>query len=188
LDNWTNLANNTYTELVDLSQENLDKQLSDDLPPDWVYIDKSTGKWSAINLNDLTTNYGYDALRTPWRIALDYIWFNSTESKNYLSKLHFLGDQWNKNNKIYATYAHDGGVVDNTESISMYGAAMGYFITSDQQNSKEIYEQKLLSTYNQIKNNPSYSLGYYDENWLWFGIAMYDNSLTNLSSNIGTNQ
>ncbi len=32
-------------------------------------------------------NYGYDAARTPWRVAVDYVWFGTPAAKTYLSKL-----------------------------------------------------------------------------------------------------
>ncbi|PJJ09120.1 putative secreted protein (Por secretion system target) [Flavobacterium sp. 1] len=32
------------------------------------------------------TKYSYDAARTPWRIAVDYVWYGNTEAKNYSKK------------------------------------------------------------------------------------------------------
>ena len=33
------------------------------------------------------TDYGYDAARTPWRIATDYLWWNIAEAKAYMDKV-----------------------------------------------------------------------------------------------------
>ena len=50
----------------------------------------STGlfdNWSDANGKGLDSYYGYDAARTPWRLAQDFYWFGETKAKNMLSKL-----------------------------------------------------------------------------------------------------
>ena len=182
--NWNQLALDTYVSLSELSDNILDKIYSSGLPPDWVYLDKTSGKWNAINLNNLTTNYSYDAIRTPWRISLDYIWNGSEDAKSYLAKLGYLATQWSNNQKIYTSYFHDGSVAEYTETLAMYATSLGYFCVLDATIADQIYNQKLLQAYYDLKNDPDTMIGYYDHNWLWFGVSMYHNTLFNLTEKL----
>ena len=50
----------------------------------------STGlfdNWSDASGKGLESYYGYDAARTPWRLAQDFYWFGETKAKTMLSKL-----------------------------------------------------------------------------------------------------
>jgi len=33
------------------------------------------------------TNYGYNACRTPWRVAMDYVWWGTTDAKTFLTNV-----------------------------------------------------------------------------------------------------
>lgn len=50
----------------------------------------STGlfdNWSNASGKGLDRNYGYDAARTPWRLAQDFYWFGEAKAKTMLDKL-----------------------------------------------------------------------------------------------------
>ena len=50
----------------------------------------STGlfdNWSDAKGKGLDGNYGYDAARTPWRLAQDFYWFGESKAKTMLDKL-----------------------------------------------------------------------------------------------------
>lgn len=70
---WTTLATNTYTLL------NQGANGTTGLVPDWQSSCPSTDSNKG--------NYYYDAARTPWRIAVDYVWFGTPEASTYLNKL-----------------------------------------------------------------------------------------------------
>src|SRR5581483_9656600 len=68
-----------WNELVDSSYSVLQKSISEPLgdtsgglPPDWVAINKQTGALTASSNTALSSDFGYDALRVPFRMALDY--------------------------------------------------------------------------------------------------------------------
>jgi hypothetical protein len=44
------------------------------------------GEWSYTDrLAD--TSYGYNACRTPWRVAMDYVWWGTEDSKKFLANV-----------------------------------------------------------------------------------------------------
>ncbi len=164
-----------WMKLVDSSYEVLNKVTTGKLPPDWIVIDKKTGQFSAPIVGNLTTNYGFDALRIPWRVAVDYEWNHEPRAKSYLDKLSFFTDEWTKKGKIGATYSPGGNVINNAEVPAMYGAVLGYFMVSDPTHAEEVYSKKLKSLYNPDTTSWKKPLSYYDDNWAWFGIGLYNN-------------
>jgi endoglucanase len=177
---WRALADNSYAILLALSKDKLTSSKSIGLVPDWVSMNKTTGAFGKPAKGQ-TTDYGWDAIRTPWRIALDWQWNKDPRAKEVLATMHFLGDQWRKHGQLKAVYAHDGSVVGDYESISMYGTAMGYFSVIDPEAGKEVYQRKLQILYNPDTQSAVDGLRYFDANWSWFGIALTLNALPNLT-------
>jgi endoglucanase len=62
----------------------------------------------------------------------------------------------------------------------MYGGVLPYFRVVEPELAEEIFLKKLASLYNQDTEDFKYPLGYYDQNWVWFGMAFYDDKLPNL--------
>ena len=172
---WMDLVDSSYDVLNATTISRLDKSSSADLPPDWIVIDKTTGVISAPTTENLTTNFGFDALRVPWRIALDYEWNKEPRAKAYLDQLSFLGKEWRKNKKIDTSYSHDGTVLDGMEAPAMYGGIIGYFMVSDPKDAADVYATKLKALFNPDTNDWKKPLGYYDDNWAWLGIGLYNN-------------
>lgn len=77
---WESVYEGTHTWL-ELTQKN-------GLWPNWAFWDGSLGVSGYDNADD----YGWDACRTPWRIAWDYVWFGNESSKNMLTKTMELMD------------------------------------------------------------------------------------------------
>jgi endo-1,4-beta-D-glucanase Y len=178
--NWLAVADNAYDILLALSKDKLGLSSSTGLMPDWVSMDKLTGEFGEP-AEGQTTNYGFDAIRTPWRIAMDWHWFKDPRAKQVLATMSFLGDEWRKHGQIKAIYARDGSVVGDYESIALYGTAMGYFLIMDPKIGKEVYEQKLQILYNPDTQSAVHGLRYYDGNWSWFGMALALDELPNLT-------
>lgn len=178
---WTGLAANSYNILNQSVHAPLDTSRSANLVPDWVFIDRQTGAITPSGKPELSTNYGYDALRSPWRVALDEQWFHSPEAKHTLQQFKFLSDAWNANHSLKAVYAHDGKVVGNYESPAMYGGSIGYFMVTDKPAADALYTEKLRTLYDPNKQSWKQDLSYYDDNWAWFGLALHDGALPNLA-------
>lgn len=178
---WNALADNSYEILKAVSESKLDSSRSAGLPPDWVAIDRETGELSKPGNNNLTTNYSYDAIRTPWRMAMDYSWFKDERAKQVLEKYDLLKREWQKNKRIYATYEHDGSVVDQFETAATYGGSIGYFKVVHPEIAQEIYRAKLLTLYDPNEQKWKSPMSYYDDNWAWFGMALMEDELPNLT-------
>jgi endo-1,4-beta-D-glucanase Y len=178
---WNKLVDSSYTLLGGTITSPLNKSKSAGLPPDWISMNRTTGAISAPIGTTNTTNFSYDALRTPWRISLDAAWFKDPRANATLQSLGFLDSQWKAGGSLATTYAHDGSVVTAAESPSMYGGTIGYFINEDPASAATIYQNKLETLYDPGKNSWKDTLSYYDDNWAWFGIALYNNMLPNLT-------
>jgi endo-1,4-beta-D-glucanase Y len=75
---WTNVAANCYTVL----NNNLSQgygNAANGLDSAWC-----TSAGVSTNTNNPPYNYQYDACRTPFRIAEDYVWFGTTTAQTYL--------------------------------------------------------------------------------------------------------
>ena len=180
---WIGLATNSYAILKESSKLPLDVKKSVGIPPDWIDIDMRTGNITASQYQNLSTLYSFDALRIPWRIALDWQWFKEPLAKEYLDSLSFFSNEWSEKQSISSSYSHSGEILESTQVPSMYGGIIGYFLVSDPEKGKEIYEQKLQILYNPDTNSWKKTLSYYDDNWAWFGIGLYNNLLPNLAIN-----
>lgn len=176
---WKALVDTSYEIIIKSSAFNLDKDQSVGLPPDWVILDRRTGILRTPQSNNITTNYSFDAHRVIWRLYLDYLWYGDSRVVNYFNKNNFLLSVWNNEKNIYNTYAHDGTILDSGSSPAVIGTNIGYFSVVDPEIAKDIYEQKLLPLYNRDTQQWRDQLGYYDTNWAWFGLAIYNNLLPN---------
>jgi endo-1,4-beta-D-glucanase Y len=104
---WGALADSSYTVLNQATTSPLGATTSASLPPDWVAINKTTGGLSAPPFGG-TTDFGFDALRVPYRLALDYSWFKDPHDTALLAKMRFLSEAFAKNGKLAAGYTHAG--------------------------------------------------------------------------------
>jgi endo-1,4-beta-D-glucanase Y len=180
--NWNGLINNTYTILGEISKSNLGSSSSDGLPPDWIEMNRTTGLITPDTSSGYDTNYGYDAMRVPFWLALDYEWYHDPSDKQVLSQFSFLSNQWQSDGKLESIYTHNGSVVANYESPAMYGSAIGYFMLENPSEARSLYETKLVKLYNPNTQSWTSTLNYYNDNWAWFGLALYQNALPNLTT------
>lgn len=176
---WNDLLAPGYELLKTSGNDKLDTNKAVGLPPDWVAMDRKTGKLMKAEQSNLSTNYSYDAVRTPWRIALDYQWNKEQLAYKYLTSAYkTLVDNYSKNNKLAAAYKHDGTVLENHEGPTMYATAIGFLLYADPASADRLYQEKILYLYSNNTNSFASDLPYYDQNWLWFGAALYNKYLT----------
>jgi len=76
---WQTLANDTYTLLNRMAN------LTTGLVPNWA---TSSGAASTCANNTDYAIFGWDAIRSPWRIAVDYVWWGTPEAKAYLERIN----------------------------------------------------------------------------------------------------
>ena len=176
---WNALVDSSYSLLEASSVADLNTAKSDMLPPDWILIDRNTGAIKT-SVPGLDTNFSYDAMRVPWRVALDWYWNNDPRAYGVLSSMSFLENQWNHDHMLVSDYSHDGSAVASNESPAFYGGSIAAFMVIDANTARQVYEEKLQSLYSPDSNSWKKLLGYYDDNWAWFGMALYNGMLPNL--------
>jgi endoglucanase len=172
---WNRLADDCYFFLNKIQDTKLLGDKPTLLPPDWVNIDKE--KLIITNLVDKKSNFGYDAIRIPWRVALDYNLSRNDLAFNYLKKLGFLNLEFQNKGIIYTVYDVAGNVVENSESIWVYSSLLELFDITDQSKAKNILETKILP---KLRANNNKNMSYYESNWTWFGLALHYNSFAEL--------
>jgi endoglucanase len=143
-------------------------------------MDRTTGSLSAPSTENLTTNYSYDAMRTTWRLGMDYAWNQEPRAKSLLEKMSFLSDTWKNGGVIYSTYSHDGQMITQDEVAETYGTSLAYFDVVQPELATQVYDQKIKTLYDQNTNSWKEPLTYYASNWVWFGIALHEDQLPNL--------
>jgi endoglucanase len=170
--NWQGLIQPAYDLLTRAGQAPLDKGTGVGLPPDWVSLSKD-GQLQPTNLPNLNSDYSFDAIRIPWRIALDYQQYGDKRAYNYLQTLGFFAKQYEAGKKLYESYSHDGKPLSNGESPVMYATSLGVLMNTRPEVADQIYQEKILNLYSTDSNSFRQNLSYYEENWLWFGSALY---------------
>ena len=170
---WNRLADDCYFLLNKINDTNLIVDKTSLLPPDWIIIDK--GNLSITNMESKKPVFGYDAVRIPWRVALDYKINKNQEALTYLKKLSFLVQEVQNKAIIYTVYDVAGNVVENSESLWVYASLLEYFNLIDQSKSKQILDSKILP---KLQSKNYKNLSYYEANWIWFGLALHYNYLT----------
>lgn len=183
---WLKLVDTSYELLSGCTEARLDEKGETVLlPPNWCSMSNSKkfGKSTEVGLD--STQYSYDALRSMWRIALDYKWYSEERAKNLLEKSAvFLESQWNTHGKILVGYTHDGKPWEEYESALGYTLNLANFAITDPAIAERIYKEQVLAKYYENfeqkehywedKNN------YYTQNWAWFGTALYHDKLPNV--------
>lgn len=179
---WNDLVASSYDVLERCTNSSLGTT-GGVLPADWCDIKTATGVITQSNPpQPISTDYSIDAYRVPWRIALDYEWFESAEAKTYLETLSFLEHEYTKEKLLYASYQHNGTPRDLYESTAMYAGSLGYFVVTDPILATDIYNKKIAAKFyeNAAASYWDVADNYYTQNWAWFGTALYSGQLKNI--------
>lgn len=174
---WNSLIIPAYTLLEQASNDKLDKEKAVGLPPNWVALNKNSRSLSVPSIPNLTTDYSFDAIRVPWRISLDYMWNKEPRAQAYLEKFSYLRNEYKEKKRLASSYRHDGSPLTDYENPSMYATLLGFFMIKDKDLGQQIYQNKILKLYSNTENSFNENIPYYEQNWLWFGAAMYNNFL-----------
>jgi endoglucanase len=162
--NWTELVDSSYS-LLDLAS-GLTKTR---LPPDWVFLDVSTG---AIRLgNNKDSCFSYDALRVFWRIALDARLSGDARAEKYLRKASaWLVQEWQKRGRLPAIVTKDGKDLAGYESPEMLASVMPALQKNNPETASAIAGRLRANFRDGVWYDRQ---SYYIQNWAWFGTALY---------------
>ena len=116
---WNAVASKCYTIINNnLSQNNA----VGGLVSDWC---QASGAYSpqASGYNKEGKTYSYDAARTPWRIAVDYVWNGNAEAKSYLKKSSdFVRVNLGGSSNIKDGYNQNGSLSGQWHNATFVGA------------------------------------------------------------------
>jgi hypothetical protein len=177
---WMSLVDSSYVLLDRCSSATLDGVASAGLPPNWCALSRSTGQIVSFPQISGADNYGYDAFRVMWRVAVDTLWNNEPRARDYLSRHDFLRTRWGAAHRLDPVYGHDGTVVSGYDDPTIYGGDIGNFVIADPAAGAQI-EQRLLSSFH--PGAPAYfgdARNYFEQNWVWFGLALAGGALPDL--------
>jgi endo-1,4-beta-D-glucanase Y len=177
---WLTLVDSTYTMLDRCTSATLGGKVSAGLPPNWCAIDRATGQLVSFPQITGSDNYGYDAFRVMWRVAVDARWNGEQRARDYLSRHDFLRARWAAAQRLDPVYAHDGTVVAGYDDPTVYGGDIGCFLDIDPAAATQV-EQRLLSSFQAAAPAHFGDPGnYFEQNWAWFGLALASGLATNL--------
>jgi endoglucanase len=180
---WSSLAAGSYRILRTCSAATLGAKSSAGLPPNWCALGAS-GPQQYHGL-PAASAYGYDAFRVMWRVALDAVWFGSSDARSYLGSMDFLRKQWQQHGRLAAEYGRDGTPLHGgREDPTVYGGDVGLFAVTEQGAATSILDHKLLTSYGSQDGVALWGgrSNYYEQNWVWFGVALASGKLPNLAS------
>ena len=170
---WLELAESTYTGL-DLMSRSLGKQPGVGLVPDWCLLNDFEQFTPAP---DRSANFGWDAIRMPWRVGLAELWFHDSRSRNFLSQtfLPFSRAQLQTYGKLYAIYDYAGKPLESYESPVLYASLVAAALAVGDRPLARQAAEKILSFYRETDDGGYFNRpdDYYGNNWAWFGLATY---------------
>lgn len=170
---WRDLTQATYPFL-----EKVCRRLGDlqgvGLFPDWCRVD-AAGAISPAPGKD--TRFGWEAVRVPFRVALDGLWFKDSPAAPLLKErfLPFFKGQWQAHHRLMAVYKYDGTPAVDYESPVLYaGVLAGALAAGDKDFAREM-ALKILSFYRENREQVYFETpdNYYANNWAWLGLALY---------------
>jgi endo-1,4-beta-D-glucanase Y/chitodextrinase len=147
---WNNVAAKCY-EIIN-NNLNVNGGATTGLVSDWCRAD---GYYSQRAVDDKRSfdgkRYYYDACRTPWRIAVDYLWHGTAAAKTYCTKTtNFVKNTLGGQANVKDGYYQNGTVFGTWHSPAFAGAfgcaAMAVDNTTD-------YQNHLNSSYTDTKTN-----------------------------------
>ncbi|MFI5354913.1 MAG: glycosyl hydrolase family 8 [Desulfobaccales bacterium] len=169
---WDRLHQDTYKLLTRLAQ-GLDTT-GVGLFPDWCRVD-AQGRLSPAPGREM--QFGWEAVRLPWRLALDHLWFSEPRTAGILGPkfLPFFQKEWQSRGKLAAFYDFDGAPAADYESPVLYAGVLAAAQTAGDRDFARLLAEKILTFYHE-QNGQAYFVSpdnYYANNWAWLGLALY---------------
>ena len=170
---WSRLHQSTYKLLGQLTQ-GLGGQTGVGFFPDWCRVD-TAGQIAPAPGKD--TRFGWEAVRLPYRLALDGLWFKDPQAAKLLTDkfLPWFKSQWQARARLLAVYNFDGSPAVDYESPVLYaGVLAGALAAGDRDFAREM-ALKILSFYHEDGDRAYFEAPdhYYANNWAWLGLALY---------------
>lgn len=142
--------------------------------PDWCRVDE-LGRPAPAPGRD--THFGWEAVRLPWRLALDGLWFREERATRLLQQrfLPFFQQEWQARGRLMALYSYEGKPLVNYESPVLYAGVLAAALAARDQAFARQMAARILTFYRQEKDRAFFAEpdNYYADNWAWLGLALY---------------
>jgi len=170
---WLELIDSTYYALGKLGRQ-LGNRQGVGLFPDWCVL---TAPDRFAPHPDRGSDYGWEAVRIPWRIGLDRLWFKEPRATRCLqdSVLTFFSKEWDQKQRLAAGYSYQGQPLVDYESPVLYAGLLAAALASEQPQLARHWAAKIVVTYHQGSQGGYFNRpdDYYGNNWAWLGLATY---------------
>jgi endoglucanase len=142
--------------------------------PDWCRVDE-LGRPAPASGRD--THFGWEAVRLPWRLALDGLWFREERAARLIKQrlLPFVYPEWEAKGRLVAIYGYGGEPLVNYESPVLYAGVLAAAVAAGDRSFARQMAAKILTFYRQEKDRAFFvdPDNYYANNWAWLGLAFY---------------
>jgi len=142
------------------------------LPPDFMVVAPDGSIEPLPEGSTLGEDFSFDAMRLFWRVALDCELHPSPRACEAPIPLAEIAHLYARDGAIYARYSTRGETRSDVESLSFYGSLLPALQERDGALAARIRREKLSpSALADLLEEPD---RYYDQNWVWFGLAAAD--------------
>jgi len=159
-------ANTRRTTILDTSYTLLAsaQNMTTGLVPDW-----SVG-------NRTNTNYGYDATRTPYRIALDYCWSGDMRAKTFSDRIGTFFAGIGAANIVDGYNVTSGAATGSYKNSTFIGPAGAAGVASNK-------AQLVADAYMRVATDAKAAgTNYYDRSWALFTVMLMTGNFVNFQS------
>ncbi len=173
---WLDLIETSYHIILTLSRS-FDGKAGVGLVPDWFAIGSDGNFTSAKGFSD---RFGWDAIRIPWRVGLDYFWFEEALAKQYMrTLLDFYARAWTKEDgRFYVEYSYGGDPIQKHESPAAYAMSLSAFAALQSPLLNDVLT-KIKESYNDQSNRFKDEDNYYENSLTLLGLVFLNDATTN---------
>jgi endo-1,4-beta-D-glucanase Y len=170
---WGSLRQSAYRLLTALSL-GLGGHPGVGLFPDWCQVDQE-GRVAPAPGRE--SRFGWEAVRLPFRVALDGLWFGDPRASRLLKErfLPFFHREWQAKGRLAAVYNYDGTPAVAYESPVLYAGVLAAALAAGERDFAGQLAQKILTFYHEREGRAFFVApdNYYANNWAWLGLALY---------------
>jgi len=171
---WMELRSSTYALLARLAW-GWEGAPGVGLFPDWCQVDGVGKPGPAASRS---CDFGWEAVRLPFRLAQDRLWFGMAQGERILKQrfLPFFRREWRARGRLAAVYHYDGTPAVPYESPVLYAGVLAAAVTAGDLNFARQMAAKVLSFYREQGGQAFFVSpdNYYVNNWAWLGLALYN--------------
>ncbi len=184
---WLELLESSYAFLEQLSSQEA-ISIRAGLVPDWIGIDVE-GRLHV--LKDFSTQTTWDAVRMPWRVALDVLWSHEDCGRDYLRTLEeFWMEEWElRAGQFFLEYQLSGAPMKTEEHVSAYAMALPALESIQSPLSSDVL-QKVQAFFREDEQSFQNSQDYYQNSLSLLGLLSLqpstDSSLPSIVSKLQT--